>query len=786
MSNELDTLSEIQKKAVQHKDGPLMVVAGPGSGKTRVIANRIAHLINRHQVAPERILAVTFTNKAADEMRERCNALTKEKNGANVSTFHSLCVLLLRNYGKHINVEPNFSIYDDGDQMRLIKRILKDMDKDLKSLPYKISTLIGEISVAKNNKLTPSQYVEEGMNPEGATFTQSVFEIFDRYEKLLKFSNSLDFDDLLLKTAILLENFEEVRDEIEDRYHYLLVDEFQDTNKLQLDISKNLQLKRKNLFVVGDPDQSVYSWRHAEPKNLMDFGKLFPEAEIVKLDQNYRSTKSIITVADKLISNNKERFERELWTDNEQGNDVVLITARNPKSESEFVTRELNFLVKKGISPEEIAVMYRVNAQSRSMEDRLEELKIPYRLIGALGFRERREVKDVLAYLSILINPYDENSLARIINTPRRGISDATYDLIRRGFLDQTEYESVVEYIRSKPWKSDILLNKRAVTSLEKFLDLLEGLQAKVKVLSPENLISEVIKSSEYGKYLEDDPDYENRVRNVEELKIKARETSLDITDPFFRTVDFVQKFALVTKIDDPTIVGVQEDENAEKITLITLHQAKGLEYSVVFIIGFEQGMLPHSRSLDSFDEMEEERRLCYVGMTRAKERLYLTNCLQRVSWNDMGKNMFSQAQMPSQFLNEIPENLLKTADYTSSGSITYTNRKFKASDYEKPPSIRKAFSPNFSPSDVVRHKIFGRGIVVSVNKEHEEEEILVKFDELDETKLILPAFGSIHKEQSQNDEDPSEDFDFLGDWSGASRKNLPKDDGDFSDYFKD
>lgn len=786
MSNELDTLSEIQKKAVQHKDGPLMVVAGPGSGKTRVIANRIAHLINHHQVPPERILAVTFTNKAAEEMRERCNVLTKEKNGANVSTFHSLCVLLLRNYGKHINVEPNFSIYDDSDQMRLVKRILKDMDKDIKSLPYKISTLIGEISVAKNNKLTPSQYVEEGMNSEGATFSQSVFEIFDRYEKLLKFSNSLDFDDLLLKTAILLENFGEVRDEIEDRYHYLLVDEFQDTNKLQLDISKNLQLKRKNLFVVGDPDQSVYSWRHAEPKNLLDFGKLFPKAEIVKLDQNYRSTKSIITVADKLISNNKERFERELWTDNEQGNDVVLITARNPNSESEFVTRELNFLVKKGISPEEIAVMYRVNAQSRSMEDRLEELKIPYRLIGALGFRERREVKDVLAYLSILINPYDENSLARIINTPRRGISDATYDLIRRGFLDQTEYESVVEYIRSKPWKSDILLNKRAVTSLEKFLDLLEGLQAKAKVLSPENLISEVIKSSEYDKYLEDDPDYENRVRNVEELKIKARETSLDITDPFFRTVDFVQKFALVSKIDDPTIVGEQEDENVEKITLITLHQAKGLEYSVVFIIGFEQGMLPHSRSLDSLDEMEEERRLCYVGMTRAKERLYLTNCLQRVSWNDMGKTMFSQAQMPSQFLNEIPENLLKTADYTSSGSITYTNRKFKASDYEKPPPVRKAFSPNFSPSDVVRHKIFGRGIVVSVNKEHEEEEILVKFDELDETKLILPAFGSIHKEQSQSDEDPSQDFDFLRDWDGASRKKLPQNDDDFSDYFED
>ena len=775
MPKELDNLSEIQKAAVVHKDGPAMIIAGPGSGKTRVIANRVSYLISQHKILPERILAVTFTNKAADEMRDRCMALTNQPR-VNVSTFHSLCVSLLRQYGTRINVEQNFSIYDDSDQLRLVKRILKDMNKDPKKLPFKISTFFSEISVAKNNKLTSSEYISREQNdPDGALFSQTIYEIYDRYEKALKIANSLDFDDLLLKVVLLLENFKDVREEIEDRYQYLLVDEFQDTNKLQLEISKKLTEKNNNIFVVGDPDQSIYSWRNAEPRNLLDFEKLFPESSIIKLDQNYRSTKSIIAVADKLISNNTERFKRELWTGNKDGNDAVLITARNPSSEAEFVTRELSYLINKGISPEEIAVMYRVNSQSRSMEDKLEELKIPYRLIGALGFRERREIKDVLAYISVLINPNDEISLSRIINTPRRGISDATYLSFRQAFMSQSQYESILKYLLSKPWKDDFKVNKRAEAALDKFSEMISGLSHKAKVLSTESLISEIIETSGYGTYLEEDPDYDNRLRNIEELKVKAREISLDITDPFEKTVEFAQKFALLAKADDSS----ESDIKIEKITLITLHQAKGLEYSIVFIIGFEQGMLPHIRSIDDQQEMEEERRLCYVGITRAKERLYLTNCLNRVTWNNQGKSMFSQSQVPSQFLSEIPKELLKTADYDDFGSINYTEKNFRQEDYAKPVKKEKANHSNFSVSDIVMHKVFGKGIVVSMNSDNDEDELLIKFDDIDEPKLILPAFGSIHRENQDNDED----FNYLKDF-GATKDSIDED--DFSDYFED
>ena len=775
MTKELDNLSEIQKSAVVHKNGPAMIIAGPGSGKTRVIANRVSYLISQHKVLPERILAVTFTNKAADEMRERCIALTNQP-GVNISTFHSLCVSLLREYGTRINVEPNFSIYDDSDQLRLVKRILKDMNKDPKKLPFKISTFFSEISVAKNNKLTSSEYItSEQNNPDGALFSQTIYEIYDRYEKALRMANSLDFDDLLLKVVLLLENFQDVRDDIENRYQYLLVDEFQDTNKLQLEISRKLTEKNKNIFVVGDPDQSIYSWRNAEPRNLLDFEKLFPESSIIKLDQNYRSTKSIIAVADKLISNNTERFKRELWTGNKDGNDAVLITARNPSSEAEFVTRELSYLINKGISPEEIAVMYRVNSQSRSMEDKLEELRIPYRLIGALGFRERREIKDMIAYISVLINPNDEISLSRIINTPRRGISDATYLSFRQAFISQSQYESILGYLLSRPWREDFKVNKRAESALDKFAEMISGLNHKAKVLGTESLISEIIETSGYGTYLEEDPDYDNRLRNIEELKVKAREISLNITDPFEKTIEFVQKFALLAKADDSS-----EAEKIEKITLITLHQAKGLEYSVVFIIGFEQGMLPHIRSIDDPKEMEEERRLCYVGITRAKERLYLTNCLNRVTWNNQGKSMFSQSQIPSQFLSEIPKELLKTADYDDYGSINYTEKFFRQEDYVMRTEKRKDNNSNFYVSDIVTHKVFGKGIVVSMNSDNDEDELLIKFDEINEPKLILPAYGSIHKENPEQGND--KDFNFLKDFRS------PKDsqDDDFSDYFED
>ncbi len=767
MNEKLDVLSEVQLKAINIKEGPAMIIAGPGSGKTKVIASRIATLINKHNVDPSNILAMTFTNKAADEMRERCESLTKCEN-INIFTFHSLSAFLLRRYGLKIGIDQNFTIFDDGDQLRVIKKVFKDANKDPKKLPFKASTLLNEISNFKNKNIR----YHEVSNLEENDYSELISDFYKRYEVELKNSNALDFDDLLVRTSDLLNNSSEIRDMLEERYKYLLVDEFQDTNKIQMDISIKLSEKNKNIFVVGDPDQSIYSWRNAEPRNLLDFQKFFPGVEIIKLDQNYRSTKSIISLADKLISHNDERFERELWTENIQGNQAVLVTAKNPKLEAEFVTREINYLIGNGYSPEQIAVMYRVNSQSRSMEDLLKEWNISYRLIGAVSFRERREIKDLLSYFSILINPNDEISLSRIINTPRRAISDKTFDLIRSAYGKQDKYSGLLNFILSKPWNENIKLTPRAVKGLEEFTNIISDLIGKIKKLNPEIMIQEILDKSKYLKYLEDDPDFDNRLRNIEELRIKAREIGFEIEDPFFKNMEFVQRFSLIN--NDESINNSDSGADSEKVTLITLHQAKGLEYSVVFIIGFEQGLLPHARSLENLSEMEEERRICYVGITRAKERLYLSNCSQRFTWNNSGKNMFSQTQLPSQFLSEIPGNLFKTAEYSNSGEIIFVDRKFDKKILNKNKD-KKILNNNFNVSDVVVHKVFGEGVILNISKENEEE-LLIKFEDYDKPKLILSAFGSLSKQIETNDQE----FDYL---NGLNDSNS---DDDFSEYFDD
>ena len=767
MNEKLDVLSEVQLKAINIKEGPAMIIAGPGSGKTKVIASRIATLINKHDVDPSNILAMTFTNKAADEMRERCESLTKCEN-INIFTFHSLSAFLLRRYGLKIGIDQNFTIFDDGDQLRVIKKVFKDANKDPKKLPFKASTLLNEISNFKNKNIR----YHEVSNLEENDYSELISDFYKRYEVELKNSNALDFDDLLVRTSDLLNNSSEIRDMLEERYKYLLVDEFQDTNKIQMDISIKLSEKNKNIFVVGDPDQSIYSWRNAEPRNLLDFQKFFPGVEIIKLDQNYRSTKSIISVADELISHNDERFERELWTENIQGNQAVLVTAKNPKLEAEFVTREINYLIGNGYSPEQIAVMYRVNSQSRSMEDLLKEWNISYRLIGAVSFRERREIKDLLSYFSILINPNDEISLSRIINTPRRAISDKTFDLIRSAYGKQDKYSGLLNFILSKPWNENIKLTPRAVKGLEEFTNIISNLIGKIKKLNPEIMIQEILDKSEYLKYLEDDPDFDNRLRNIEELRIKAREISFEIEDPYFKNMEFVQRFSLIN--NDESINNSDSGADSEKVTLITLHQAKGLEYSVVFIIGFEQGLLPHARSLENLSEMEEERRICYVGITRAKERLYLSNCSQRFTWNNSGKNMFSQTQLPSQFLSEIPGNLFKTAEYSNSGEIIFVERKFDKKTLYKNKD-KKILNNNFNVSDVVVHKVFGEGVILNISKENEEE-LLIKFEDYDKPKLILSAFGSLSKQVETKDQE----FDYL------NGLNVSSSDDDFSEYFDD
>lgn len=769
----MDVLSEVQLKAINIKDGPAMIIAGPGSGKTKVIASRITNLINNHNINPSSILAMTFTNKAAQEMRERCMGLTDASN-LNIFTFHSLSAFLLRRYGLKIGIEQNFTIFDDNDQLRIIKKIFKDANKDPKKLPFKTSTLLNEISYFKNENIHYTKVNDLDKYEEGG-YSELISDFYKRYETELSKSNALDFDDLLLKTADLLKSSNEIRDMLENKYKYLLVDEFQDTNKLQLEISIKLAEKNKNIFVVGDPDQSIYSWRNAEPKNLLDFQKYFPEVEIIKLDQNYRSTKSIINVADKLISNNNERFERELWTENIRGNEAVLVTAKNPKLEAEFVTREINYLIGNGYSPEQIAVMYRVNSQSRSMEDLLKEWNISYRLVGAVSFRERREIKDLISYFSILINPNDEISLSRIINTPRRAISDKTFELLRSSYEKQDKYNGMLNFILSRPWNDGIKLTPRAKKGLESFADIASDLVGKIKKLNPEIMIQEILDKTKYLEYLEDDPDFENRLRNIEELRIKAREIGFEIEDSYLKNLEFVQRFALISS--DESINNSENDGEEEKVTLITLHQAKGLEYSVVFIIGFEQGLLPHARSIGNESETEEERRICYVGITRARERLYMTNCSQRFTWNNSGKNMFSQSQLPSQFLSEIPNNLFKTAEYSNSGEVIFVDRKFNKNSF-KSKVKKKTLNNNFNVSDVVIHKVFGEGVILNITKENDEEEILIKFEGSDKPKIILPAFGSISK---KNEDSEDEKFDFL---SGiGSDKSY---DDDFSEYFDD
>ncbi len=746
-------LTKAQLEAVNHTKGPVLVVAGPGSGKTRVLAHRIANLINNHDVLAENLLAVTFTNKAAQEMRDRCQNLLQSAFSLNIYTFHSLSSFLLRSYGSHIGIDSNFSIIDSNDQLRIIKRILKSLDKDPKLLPFKINTLISEISLAKNFKLSPSQYIKKFGNQDSlGGFYQNIFEMYEYYEDELKRSNALDFDDLLLKTVTLLQNHEETRSICESKFKYLLVDEFQDTNKLQFEISTALTKDNKNLFVVGDPDQSIYSWRHADPNNVIDFDNFFTNAKVIRLDQNYRSTKSILSAADSLIANNNIRFDRELWTDNPEGSFVQIVTCLNPPNEASFVSEQVLKLLSEGFSEEQIAIMYRVNAQSRNIEDSFQQLKIPHRLIGATSFRERREIKDILAYVSILVNPKDENSLLRIINTPRRGITDSTFNYLKQIFLNESKYDSVIQVILDNNSSSLDGLSTRAKKSVQNFSEILSDLLTQVNNKNPDILISNILDTVKYKEYIENDTDWENRWRNIEELKIKAKEIINPNLDCLQNSLEFLSRFSLISKTDDlDNEIGIKESDNQKKVTLITLHQAKGLEFDVVFILGLEQGILPHVRSYDDPSQMEEERRLCYVGITRAKKHLYLSKCLQRIPWSEIGKQPFPQSQIQSQFISEIPDKVIEQKSFRIRGK--YLNRNN--------PSVKKNFdmldskinSQNnesskilFNPSDVVIHKIFGKGIVISVEKSSGDEELIIKFDNISSPKRIIPSFGSLNK----------------------------------------
>ncbi len=677
MSNITANLNEPQKRAVETVKGPVLVLAGPGSGKTRVLTRRIAYMIEEKGIAPWNIAAVTFTNKAAGEMRERIALIlseiygappvgqTQRLSGLTIGTFHSLCARILRVETTHIGFQPNWIIYDSADQVALVRAVMRDLNLDEKRYPPK--AIHAHISKSKNDLVTPEEYRSTSY------FEEIAGRVYRSYQDSLLANNAMDFDDLLLRTVLLLRNNLDVRVKYQRKWPYLLVDEFQDTNSAQYEILRLLACEptnNRNLFVVGDEDQSIYRFRGADYRNVQLFRRDYPEHVEILLEQNYRSTQIILDVANALISQNRNRTPKRLHTDNGQGVPVMVYEAYNEVEEAAFVADEIEkLLATKAFTPGDFAVTYRTNAQSRALEEAFVMRQIKYKLIGATRFYERKEIKDALAYLRVLHNPADSVSLERIINEPPRGIGAKTVEALRAWAeelgVSQTDalrilhlgpVRMVEELGRPLPNAAHSApFAARARSALVEFATLLEewiAAERAVRYDSVADLLDQVLVKAGYIDDLRDGSEEgEDRFANLQELRSVAAQYTqgMPALEPGQTPLSlFLEEVSLVSDSD-------QIDESAGAVTLLTLHTAKGLEYPIVFIVGMEEGILPHSRSLESGDpeDMDEERRLTYVGVTRAKKRLYLVHCFRRSVWGD------SNVQSPSRFLDEIPTELL-------------------------------------------------------------------------------------------------------------------------------
>ena len=741
--NLLFGLSDRQRDAVTHTDGPLLIIAGPGSGKTRVMAHRVAYLIGVTGVSPWKILGVTFTNKAARELLERCERLVGlGSNELQVRTFHGFCARVLRSDGENVGLQSDFTIYDSDDQARVIRRILEDIDIDPKQFPPR--SVLGVISDAKNNLQSPEQ-----LSKRTETYRDEVMSrIYEAYEAALHRANAVDFDDLLSKTYTLLEGHPEILEKYQQRYEYLLVDEFQDTNPLQFQVARLLALKSRNICVVGDPDQSIYSWRHADPSNLTDFQSTFNETKIVTLDQSYRSTQIILEAADSVIGNNDERMEKNLWTENDRGSRITVAEAYNEEEEARLVLQATVELQEKhGIDRNEIAVMYRVNAQSRAFEVTCNREGIPYRLVGGVKFYDRKEVKDILAFLSLIANPAADAALERVINVPARGISAKSLTELRRvalvnnvPILDVILDISRVKGGDEEPAAYVCTLATRALNSIATFGDLITRLIEQSMALDTTELIDLAVERTGYGSMLREDKERgEERMENLQELRASAEQFSG--SDERGQLTDFLENVALVSDVDG--LQGGDDSEiDADAITLITLHQAKGLEYDAVFLVGLEDGILPHSRSLEDPAQLEEERRLLYVGMTRARKRLYMFRAFQRRFHGQSG------SQTASRFLLEIPESLVTIRDIRGHSRVAdripdpmWTKRA--ASTPAPRPATRSA--DEFAPGEKVKHDVFGEGVVVSSSGSGSDTQVTVAFVGEGVKRLML-SFAPIER----------------------------------------
>ena len=747
----LQELNPQQREAAEHIDGPLLIIAGPGSGKTRVITHRIAYLVRVCGVSAYRIAAVTFTNKAAREMRQRLHALLgADARDLTMSTFHAFCAMVLRREGDIIGLDRNFAIYDNADQLALLKRSMTEVNVDPKqSSPRAIQS---RISSAKSQLIGVEGFAQESY------FDEIVHRVYERYQELLSQSSAVDFDDLLLRTHFLLEQFPEVAGKYQNRFVHLMIDEFQDTNVAQYAIARQLGQRYRNLCVVGDPDQSIYSWRNADIRNILSFQSDYPEAKVIALEENYRSTQTILDAAQKLIAPNEERVEKELWTRNGRGVPIVVGEGYNEQEEAQFVVRELERLVREeGLSRGDVAVMYRVNAQSRALEESCLRYGVPYQLVGSVRFYQRQEIKDLTAYLRLIANPNDDVSFARVANVPLRGIGQRTLDDLTRLARDKgvSMYSAFQEVSQSdgSPDQASALPS-RSTRALTKFVEIVQALASESESLDLVQLIDLVLERSGYKRYVQDEAERgEERWENIQEFRNTARDY-LDLGGRDALTA-FLERVALVSDTDNL-------DEEVDALTLITLHQAKGLEFTVVFIVGMEEGILPHSRSMDSEAEMEEERRLCYVGFTRAKERLYLHRAFRR------GFRGGSEPSMPSRFLADIPQELIVSprpsvakpvgsAGWTPAqgrspivraAAKTGNGRQGHDADPTEASRDQEALEsmPELATGDKVRHATFGDGIVVSTEPSGDDFQVTVAFAEGNGVKRLLLSLAPLEK----------------------------------------
>ena len=737
MNELLAGLNDKQKEAVLHFEGPLLILAGAGSGKTRVLTHRIAYLIEEHQVPPYHILALTFTNKAANEMRERVNNIIEYGAGSIwVSTFHSTCVRILRRFIDHLGYDNAFTIYDSDDQKSLMKDICKQLNIDTKK--YKERTFLNAISSAKDELKTPEQYADEVAKEYNKKFFGRVYK---EYQKRLKQNNALDFDDLIMLTVQLFRQNAEILNHYQERFPFILVDEYQDTNTAQFTLLSLLASRYRNLCVVGDDDQSIYRFRGANIHNILNFEKIFPATKVIRLEQNYRSTKNILAAASGVIKHNSMRKEKTLWTTAEAGAPISYGRYDNEYEEAQGIAADIHRQVKDGMSYNDFAILYRTNAQSRVFEEKLIYEGIPYRIIGAVNFYARKEIKDILCYLKTINNSADDIAIKRIINIPRRGIGQTTI-----GRISDYAFSQEMPFYEALRRVDEIPGCTRASAKIHSFVSLIEHFRMKLRgeMYSLEDMTQELLDVTGYVRELEaEDTDEANgRIENIESLMNKIVQYEEDNNGGTLN--DLLEDIALVADIDTVS-------DDAEQVLLMTLHSAKGLEFPNVYICGMEETIFPGASAVfgDDPSELEEERRLCYVGITRAMKKLTLTSANQRMRNGEMNFNR------PSRFINEIPRHLVKQTygavlkpeteskptEFSRAKASLYT--KDRKNPFANNPYIQKgmgsaspAGAPDYQVGDRVSHTKFGQGIVRSLTKLTNDYEVVIEFDGFGQRKL--------------------------------------------------